>query len=127
MKFDRSIEICLAGVILAISGAGNVIAAGDTLHTGDSSTMGQWHGRAGGLVGAERITFISNSVGHGEPIGITYDKDVAQRTNMQPRDTSSAGVGITYDKDVAARTNMPRDEKAQPIQSVGAAGEAAKN
>jgi hypothetical protein len=122
MKFDRSTGLLFAGFILAISGA----AADDTLHTGDSSTMGKWYGRAGGLVGADRIEAQSSV--RGSQIGITYDKDVAQRTNMQPRDTSGAGVGITYDKDVAARTNMPRDEKAQqPIQSVGAAGEAAKN
>lgn len=127
MKFDHSIGLLLAGSILAILGAGNVTAADDTLHTGDSSTMGKWYGRAGGLVGAERIESLANLPSHGPRIGVTYDTDVAQRTNMPPRDASSDQVGISYDKDVAARTNMPRDEKTQPIQSVGAAGEAAKN
>ena len=127
MKFDRSIGICLAGCVLAILGAGGIASADDTLHTGDSSTMGKWYGRAGGLVGADRIESRANPSARGPQIGITYDKDVAQRTNMQPRDTSAAEVGISYDKDVAARTNMPRDEKTQPMQSVGADGEAAKN
>jgi len=89
--------------------------------------MGKWYGRAGGLVGADRIEFLASPRAHGSRLGVGYDKDVAQRTNMPPRDTSADEVGISYDKDVAARTNMPRDEKTQPMQSVGADGEAAKN
>jgi hypothetical protein len=127
MKFDHSIGICLAGCVLAILGAGSIASADDTLHSGDISTMGKWYGRAGGLVGADRIEFLGNSREHESRLGVAYDKDVAQRTNMPPRDTSADQVGISYDKDVAARTNMPRDEKTQPIQSVGAAGDGAKN
>ena len=90
MKFDRLIGTSLAACVLAISGAVNIAAADDTLHTGDSSTMGKWYGRAGGLVGADRIEFVANSPGHGSQIGVAYDADVAQRTNMPARDTSSA-------------------------------------
>ena len=48
---------------------------------------------------------------------MTYDKDVAARTNMSTNRSNAASVGISYDKDVAARTNMPRGSEPEPIQS----------
>jgi hypothetical protein len=37
-----------------------------------------------------------------------------------PRDSANSGnIGITYDKDVAARTNMSRGEQPEPIKAAG--------
>jgi hypothetical protein len=82
--------------------------------------MGNWYGRAGGLVGVDAIKSAGKPATD-QRVGITYDKDVAQRTNMPPRDTGNSDVSITYDQDVATRTNMPRGEKAEPSITAGSA------
>jgi hypothetical protein len=122
MKLNRvrSTRVALAAALLAL-GIGSTFA-GDVkvLTTVDGATMGQWYGRAGGLVGAERIEAITKATSPGGPIGITYDKDVAARTNVPRQDAGNGTVGITYDKDVADRTNMSRGEKGAPMNAVSA-------
>jgi hypothetical protein len=120
MKPDRSRIIALVlGATLPLTGIGSVLAAGDVLTTGDIATMSQWYGRAGELVGAQRIEAISKSTSAKEQVGIAYDKDVAARTNMPRESASNSQVAITYDKDVAERTNMPRGEKGEATKSAG--------
>ena len=92
---------------------GTALAGGDALKSGDVDTMGQWYGRAGGLTDSDRVSVLGKSATGNQQVGITYDKDVAQRTNMQRESASSKEIGITYDKDVAERTNLPRSEKPQ--------------
>jgi hypothetical protein len=41
-------------------------------------------------------------------VKITFDKDVAARTNMQRPDGDSSELKVSFDKDVADRTNMGR-------------------
>jgi hypothetical protein len=63
----------------------------------------------------------------GSKIGISYDADVAARTNMPRGEAATNGqVGVTYDADVAARTNMPRGQDAAG-QSKAAGIEGAKS
>jgi hypothetical protein len=81
--------------------------------------MGQWYGNAGGLQGSDRVTLLGKATSGGKGVGITFDKDVAQRTNMQRDSAPSGQAGIAYDKDVAERTNMPRGQKSAPIQEAG--------
>jgi hypothetical protein len=79
--------------------------------------VGQWYGRAGGLVGSDRVANLRGNIKSAE-VAITYDKDVAARTNMPSDRTEGAPVAITYDKDVAKRTNMGRAQEPEaPIQS----------
>jgi hypothetical protein len=92
------------------------------LHSGNVESMSKWYGRAGGLVGADEVSAARIS---GANISVTYDKDVAERTNMAREPAESKGVGIAYDKDVADRTNMPRGQTAaDPVKA--AAGPATK-
>jgi len=121
MKLNRvrSIRGALAAAAMTLS-MGSAFADAGKVTTGNSATMDHWYGRAGGLVGADRIEAINKTTFSGAGLGITYDKDVAARTNMPRQDAQNGGVGISYDKDVAERTNMPRGEKTQPIKAVGA-------
>lgn len=108
------LAVALAGGIMANA----AIAAGPTLKAGDMSHVDHWYGRAGGLVGAERVAYLQPDIGSSAQVGVAYDKDVAARTNMQSDRETGAPVAITYDKDVAQRTNMPRgQEPVSPIQS----------
>ncbi|MCW5621582.1 MAG: hypothetical protein KIS79_10790 [Burkholderiales bacterium] len=66
----------------------------------------QVYGRAGGLIGAERIAALGV---HAAPVTVTYSDEVAARTNMATDRASGARIGITRDAEVVARTNMPRE------------------
>jgi len=109
--------IVVLGIAVGMLGIGNAFAEGETLRTGDSQRMEKWYGRAGGLVGADRIEAIGNATS--DRVGISYDQDVAKRTNMPREGAGKNEVGITYDKDVANRTNMQRD--VPPAQNAGTA------
>ena len=104
----------LLGITFAALSVASGIAVGDeTLRAGDPLSMDKWYGRAGGLIGSDRVMTIGKS--SAGRIGITYDADVAKRTNMSRDGAANGSVGITYDKDVAERTNMQRD--LPPTQS----------
>ena len=111
-----SMNRMLLGITFAALTVASGLAVGDeTLRAGDPLSMDKWYGRAGGLIGSDRVMAIGKS--SADRIGIKFDADVAKRTNM-PRDGAAKGnVGITYDKDVAERTNMQRD--LPPTQSAG--------
>ena len=76
------------------------------LNSGDVESMSKWYGRAGGLVESDRVSAARAS---GAKVGITYDKDVAERTNMTREPADGKSIGISYDKDVAERTHMTRE------------------
>jgi hypothetical protein len=119
MKLKRSsISQSAVGIaIAALSIVSEVALGDDTLRSGDVLNIDKWYGRAGGLVGSDRVMAIGKS--SADRVGITYDADVAKRTNL-PRDGTAKGdVSITSDKDVANRTNMQRD--VPPAQSAGSA------
>jgi len=99
---------------LAMSGA----YSADLVMSGDVEQIPMWQGRAGGLTDSDRVGHLSLTKSDATKVGVSYDKDVAQRTNM-PRDAATASsVGISYDAAVAERTNMPRAEKqSQGIQA----------
>ncbi len=109
-RFNIRAAATAAFCVLSIGAA---FAGGDALKTGDVDTMGQWYGRAGGLTDSDRVTALGKSTFANQQVGITYDKDVAERTNMQRGSASSKDIGITYDKDVVDRTNLPRSDKPQ--------------
>lgn len=119
MKSNVKVQVALAAAIGVLS-IGSALAGGDTLRSGDVDTMSQWYGHAGGLQGSDRVMVLGKTTSARNEVGITYDKDVAQRTNM-PRDSASTSgtAGIAYDKDVAERTNMQRSQKSVPIQEAG--------
>jgi hypothetical protein len=79
--------------------------AGDVVNSGGVGSIDKWYGRAGGLTDADRVTGLTAGSNR---LGVSYDADVAARTNMQRQQATHNQVGVTYDTDVAARTNMPR-------------------
>jgi opacity protein-like surface antigen len=107
------VAVALAGSIIAQAAT----AAGPILKSGDVSQAALWYGRAGGLVGPDRIAHLQGNTADAAEVAVTYDKDVAARTNMATDRESGASVAISYDKDVAERTNMPRGQETQPIQA----------
>jgi hypothetical protein len=111
-KSRFKVQAAVAATICALS-IGSAFAGGEVLKTGDVNQMSHWYGNAGGLQGSDRVTFLGKTATGDQQVGIAYDKDVAQRTNMQRESASSKEIGITYDKDVAERTNLPRSEKPQ--------------
>ena len=116
MRFERTSTIRVAlGITFATLSIGGALAAGDTLRAGDPLTQGQWYGRAGGLVGSDRVMAIGKS--SADKVGISYDQDVAKRTNMPREAAGKSEISITHDKDVIERTNMQRD--VPPTKSAG--------
>jgi hypothetical protein len=111
-------KLLASAVAAAALGVTTAFAGSDVLKAGDTSTMSQWHGRAGGLVGSERIAALhANDANPG--IGITYDRAVAERTNMSVDRPADQTVTVTYDREVAARTNMARTQDAGPVRAAG--------
>ena len=94
----------LSAIALATMFAGSAYAA-DIVTTGDVSNVDKWYGRAGGLAGSDRV----NGLRPGDTkVGVSFDQDVAARTNMA-RERTTGQVGVSWDRDVAARTNMQRE------------------
>jgi hypothetical protein len=97
-------RLFISAIAAAAALSFNAFAA-DAVSSSTEATIAKSYGRAGGLVGADRISGLQ---GGSAQIGIAYDADVAARTNMQRAQGGNAGLGVAYDADVAARTNMPR-------------------
>jgi hypothetical protein len=105
-------------VAVAALSATAALADGSVLKAGDVSGAPHWYGRAGGLVGSDRVAALrTNAANPG--IAVNYDRDVAARTNMATDRISDQTVTVTYDRDVAQRTNMGLRETA-PVQAAGA-------
>lgn len=118
MKLSNGVKrkAVLLAVVLAAGIGSAAIAAGPILKSGDISQAGLWYGRAGGFVGADRVTHLEGNTAAAQ-VGVSYDKEVAARTNMSSDRAGDTSVGIAYDKDVAQRTNMPRGQESEPTQS----------
>ncbi len=101
-------KLLISAIAAAAAFAVNAHAAG-VVTSGDVSTIDKWYGRAGGLTDTDRVTALKGGT---TQVGISYDADVAARTNMARDQATHNQVGISYDADVAARTNMRRGEDA---------------
>jgi len=111
---NTKLLISVAAVVAALSV--NAVAA-DLVTSGDTNTISQWYGRAGGLVGSDRVSALAAG---SNKVGVAYDGDVAARTNMPRAQAGNGNVTVTYDADVAARTNMPRGNlDFQPRKAAG--------
>jgi hypothetical protein len=111
-----------SAVAIAVLVASSVVvctaqAQGPVLKSSDQSQFDRWYGRAGGTAGADRIDTLNSFLLPPPGVSVSYDKDVAERTNMQRESAGNAGIGISYDAEVAARTNMGREQK-QPAPAV---------
>ena len=124
----------LISATVAAAFAINVHAAGGVT-SGDLNTIDKWYGRAGGLIGADRVAGRSTST---RRVGVVYDADVAVRTNMPRAQAPTSQVGVrghdTIDQwygraggqtgaDVVARTNLPPGQHAVgPSNAAGIEG-----
>jgi hypothetical protein len=115
MNAIRTTKSTLAVALLVALAAGicTAQAQGPVLKSSNPAHFEQWHGRAGGEVGAERVQTLNAPAVPPASVSTTYDKDVAARTNMQREGADNTEIGITYDEAVAERTNMERGKKAQ--------------
>jgi hypothetical protein len=105
----------LVSTIAAASALAGTAYAGDVLTGGDLSTVDKWYGRAGGLVGSDRVSALRPGE---SKVGVTFDQEVAERTNMH-REPGTSQVGISRDAEVAARTNMPINGNPPPRATAG--------
>jgi hypothetical protein len=103
----------LALSALAVSAAVTGLALADDVKSNSTQTLEKFYGRAGGLTDSDRVTHLTAG---NQPVGVTWDRDVASRTNMSvDRPAVVGGVGVTYDPDVAARTNMQRGSSTSVV------------
>jgi hypothetical protein len=109
-------KLLISAIAAAAAFAVNVHAA-DVVTSGDLSAIDKWYGRAGGLTDADRISGLKAGT---TKLGVSYDADVAARTNMSRAQATHSEVGVSYDADVAARTNMQRG--SAPADKATAAG-----
>lgn len=104
-------KLLISAMAAAAAFAVNVHAA-EVVTSGNLNTVDKWYGRAGGLTDTDRV--VTGLSASGTKVGISYDADVAARTNMKRGEAANGQVGVTYDADVAARTNMQRGQDTQP-------------
>jgi opacity protein-like surface antigen len=109
-------KLLISAIAAAAAFAVNAHAT-DVVTSGDLSSIDKWYGRAGGLTDGDRVSGLKAGT---TKLGISYDADVAARTNMSRAQATHNEVGVTYDADVAARTNMQRAEA--PAGKAKAAG-----
>ena len=114
------LSLSVLAVATALS-VGVASAAANEVKSGDIGTIAKSYGRAGGLVGLDHIKSLSADTSATAPLGVSWDAEVAARTNMPVDRPASADVGVTYDESVAARTNMPRG--TPPVQAAGVPGQ----
>jgi hypothetical protein len=115
-------KLLISAIAAAAALSVNAYAA-DLVTSTDTDTIAKSYGRAGGLVGADRVSGLQAGTAQ---VGVAYDADVAARTNMPRAQGGSQTVGVAYDADVAARTNMPRGAAIQtPHKAAGVEGQKA--
>ena len=61
-------------------------------------------------------TNMGRSVAEESKLGVTFDQDVAKRTNMQREATDVGAVSVKPDMDIRTRTNMGGVARIQPQQ-----------
>jgi len=108
MQTKQKFKLIAVAIILGM--ASPIAMSADMVHGGEPSQMELWQGRAGGLVHSDRVSHLRVPAA-GVEVGVTYDKELAQRTNMTRVDDDPQQLAVSYDKEVAERTNMPRSEK----------------
>jgi hypothetical protein len=122
MSLRSKLSVSVLAAVAALS-VGIASAEANDVKSNDIGTIGKSYGRAGGPVGSDRIKGLSVHTSANAPLGVSWDAEVAARTNMPGDRAAGAGVGVTYDQAVAERTNMPRGTAA--VQAAGVAGEKA--
>jgi hypothetical protein len=119
MKFRNKV-IASAFAATALFSINAAFAAdGAIVGSSDLQNIDKWYGRAGGLTGSDRVSGLT---GPSKPLGVSWDQDVAARTNMSVNRDSNATVGVSYDADVAARTNMGRGTAEPAVKAAGVEG-----
>ena len=99
----------IVSVLAASSALGFGLAHAADVVTSGSPTGGQQYGRAGGLVGAERIVLLRAGT---EPVTVVYGTEFVSRTNLPTDRAQNTPIGISWDGEYVGRTNMPREGQA---------------
>jgi len=118
MKFRNKL-IASALAATAVLSMNAFAAEGSTVGSSDLQNIDKWYGRAGGLTGSDRVSGLTAPA---KPLGVSWDQDVASRTNMSVNRDNNGTIGVTYDTDVAARTNMGRGTPEPAVKAAGVEG-----
>jgi len=118
MENTMNTKLLISVIAAAAAFAVNVNAA-EVVTSGNLNSVDKWYGRAGGLTDGDRVTGLATG---NSRIGVSYDADVAARTNMPRSEATGGQVGVTYDADVAARTNMQRGQDVSQPKAAGIEG-----
>jgi hypothetical protein len=116
LRSTLSVSILAAAAALSV---GVASAESTAVKSNDVGTINKSYGRAGGLVGSDRVKDLRVHTSSHAPLGVSWDAEVAARTNMPADRAAGAGVGVSYDHAVAERTNMPRG--TAPVQAADVA------
>jgi hypothetical protein len=119
MKFRNKLIASALAATAALSINAAFAAEGSTVGSSDLQNIDKWYGRAGGLIGSDRVSGLTAP---SKPLGVSWDQDVAARTNMSVNRDNNGTVGVTYDADVAARTNMGRGTPEPAVKAAGVEG-----
>jgi len=111
-------KLLLSAVVTAAAFSVNA-QAGNLVTSGDVDSMSKWYGQAGGLAGSDRVTGLHTGA---NKVSVSYDPEVAARTNLPRAQATNGDVGVSYDADVAARTNMPRGQATAPARAAEITG-----
>ena len=111
----KPIQVSTSAVALALAAmlslTGKAVhAEGPVLKSSNPNEFSHWYGRAGGTTGTERIDSLNEATLPPPGVSVTYDKDIAERTNMQREGVDNKDIGISYDQGIAERTNMGRSQ-----------------
>src|SRR5512145_2077762 len=107
MSLRSKLSVLVLAAAAALS-VGVASAQSDAVKSNDIGTIDKSYGRAGGLVGSDRVKGLRAHASSNASLGVSWDAEVAARTNMPGDRAAGAGVGVSYDQAVAERTNMPR-------------------
>lgn len=110
MRLHSNFSVSVLAAMAALS-VGVASAASTDVKVGEVGTIEKSYGRAGGLVGADRIAGLRLHTPANAPLDVSWDAEIAARTNM-PSDRGAGAVGVTYDQAIAERTNMQRGTPA---------------
>jgi hypothetical protein len=100
-----ALRTTLALTGLALATALSNLALADDVKATNPQTIAKSYGRAGGLAGSDRVMGLTVGT---QPVGVTYDRGIAERTNMSTDRAAETSLGVTYDEQIAERTNMQR-------------------
>ena len=109
MKFRNKLIASALAATAALSINTAFAADGGTVGSSDLQNIDKWYGRAGGLIGSDRVSGLTAP---SKALGVSWDQDVASRTNMsvnrdtRPMSGRSRAAGVASRPDASSRKRL---------------------